>query len=439
VNLGDRKPVDGNFDAIVVGGGPAGLSATYTLAGGGARVALIERGDWPGSKNMMGGLIFSQPTSEVVPGFWKQAPLERPVTRREMWLTTGDSVLKAAYESDDFGAEPYNSFTVFRSRFDKWLAGEARAKGAVIITETLVEDLLWENGRVVGVRTSRPEGDLEADAVIIAEGVNPFLTEKAGLSRGVKADSMALAVKEVLALPKEKIEDRFNLNEGTGAAYEVVGEITGGTPGTGFIYTNKDTVSIGVGIILKDLVTRAGAAYALLERFKAQPQVQRLIAGASPREYTAHLIPEGGYQGMPRLYGNGVLVAGDAASMVNAVNTEGANLALLSGRMAAQTVLRAMDCGSFESLTLSHYGDLLNNSLVIKDLKQYQKVTPFLSSHPHFFSLYPELASAVLKEFLTVDSLSKADKLHLITRLVRSQQPTKKLLKDLYDTWKALS
>ncbi len=439
MTLGDRKPAGGRFDAIVVGGGPAGLSAAYTLADGGVRVALIERGDWPGSKNMMGGLIFSHPTAQVVPEFWKEAPLESPITRRELWLTTGNSVARASYESTDFGAEPYNSFSVFRSRFDKWLAGAARAKGAVIIAETLVEDLLRDKGRVIGVRTGRPEGDLEANVVIIAEGVNPFLTEKAGLSRGVKAESMALGVKEVLALPKEKIEDRFNLERDKGAAYEVIGEITDGIPGTGFIYTNKDTVSIGVGAILKDLTDRAGEAYALLERFKKQPQVRRLIDGASSREYAAHLIPEGGFRGMPQLYGDGVLVAGDAASMVNAVFTEGSNLALLSGRMAAQTVMHATDLGDFSRETLSHYGKLLDKSLVMKDLKQFKNMTPFLSSHLHFFTLYPEVASAAFREFLTVDSLSKADKLHLILKLVRSQRPTRKLMKDLYDSWKAIS
>ncbi len=438
MTLGDRKPLCERFDAIVVGGGPAGLAAACTLADAGACVVVIERGDWPGSKNMMGGLIFSHPTSQVVPEFWKEAPLERHVTRREIWLTTGDSALKAAYESTDFGAEPYNSFSVFRSRFDRWLGEQARARGATIITETLVEDLLWENGRVAGVRTGRPEGDLEADVVIIAEGVNPFLTQKAGLSRGVRAASMVLAVKEVLALPREKIEDRFNLEEGNGAACEIVGEITAGIPGTGFIYTNRDTISIGVGVILKDMVDRAGEAYTLLERFKAQPQVKRLIAGASPREYTAHLIPEGGYREMPRLYGDGVLVAGDAAGMVNALHTEGANLALLSGKMAAETVLHAKDHGTFDRGTLSYYARLHEKSLVMKDLIQYQDVTPFLSSHPHFFNFYPEIASAAIKEFLTVDSLSKADKRRMIMKLVKSQRPTRKLLKDLYDAWRAL-
>ncbi|MHB9111082.1 MAG: FAD-dependent oxidoreductase [Thermoleophilia bacterium] len=437
--LANMPTTSNRFDAIIVGGGPAGLSAACTLADGGARVAVIERGDWPGSKNMMGGLIFSQPTAQIAPEFWKKAPLERHITRREMWLTTGESVLRAAYESTDLGAEPYNSFSVFRSRFDKWLAGEARAKGAIIITETLVEDLLMEGDRVVGVRTGRPEGELEADVVILCEGVNPFLAEKAGLSKGVKPESVALAVKEVLALPREKLEDRFNLEEGNGAAYEVIGEITGGIPGTGFIYTNRDTVSIGVGVILKDMVNHTQEAYALLERFKAQPQVQRLIHGASPREYAAHLIPEGGYRGMPKLHGNGVLVAGDAAGMVNAVFTEGANLAVLSGRMAAETVLRARECGSFEAITLSHYRDQLEKSIIMKDLKTFQHVTPFLSSHPHFFTMYPELASAAVKELLTIDSLSKANKMHLIIKLVRSQRPARKLMKDLYDAWRSFS
>ena len=438
-NRSRGNPSTGKIDAIVVGGGPAGLSAAYTLADGGASVVVIERGDWPGSKNMMGGLIFSRPTSRVVPDFWKEAPLERHINRREIWLATGDSVLKAAYESTDFGAEPYNSFSVFRSRFDKWLAAQASAKGAVIITETLVEDLLWDGGRVTGVHTGRPEGDLEAGVVILAEGVNPFLAEKAGLSQGVKPEAVAVAVKEVLALPREKIEDRFNLDTDSGAAFEVVGEITGGFTGTGFIYTNRDTVSIGVGVILKDMVDRAGSVYSLLERFKGQPQVRRLIDGAGRREYSAHLIPEGGYRGMPKLYGDGVLVAGDAAGMVNAVFSEGANLALLSGMMAAETVLRARQYGDYSREALSYYGELIGRSIIMKDLKTFEGMAPLLSSHRHFFSLYPELASAAVKEMLTVDSLSKADKMHLITKLIRSQRPTRKFLKDIYDGWRAIS
>lgn len=426
------------FEAIVVGGGPAGLSATYKLAEAGLKVACIERGDWAGSKNMMGGLVFSHPTSQIVPDFWKEAPLERFITRREFWLCTDDSTMKASYETEDFGVAPHNAFSVFRSRFDKWLAAQARAQGAYIITETLVDDLLRENGRVFGVRTGRPDGDLESDVVIIGEGVNNFLTEKTGLGPGMKPEFLALGVKEVLALPKDKIEDRFSLEEGEGAAIEAAGEITAGIPGTGFIYTNRDTISIGIGVMVKDMVDSVGEAYALLERFKRQPQVRRLLAGAKPREYSAHLIPEGGIHNMPRLCGDGVLVVGDAAGMVNAVHTEGANLAMLSGKMAAEAVIRCRDAGDYSADALSYYCRLLDRSLIMKDLKEYRDVAPFLSTHGHMFGLYPEVLSAAVKELLTVDSLSKSDKHRLILRMVRQHIPARRVLKDIYDIWRTI-
>ncbi len=445
MNAGQHKPgangtVPSRFDAIVVGGGPAGLAATFTLASAGATVACLERGTWSGSKNMMGGVIYSHPTANVFPGFWREAPLERLVTRRDMWFATTDSAIKASFESADFGQEPFNSFTVYRSRFDKWLAAQAAAAGAWMVTETLVEDLLQENGRVVGIRSGRPQGDLEADVVIIAEGVNPFLTEKAGLaSCPPQAPNVALAVKEVLALPKEKIEDRFDLEPGAGAAIEIIGEITGGLPGTGFIYTNQDTISIGVGVLLDSLVDNVTEAYSILDKFKQQPQLRRLIQGASPREYSAHLIPEGGYRCMPQLYGDGVLVAGDAAGMVNPINSEGANLALLSGQMAAETVLACRRHGSFDRDALSLYRQQLEKSLIIKDLKKYENATPFLASHPQLFGLYPELMATIAREFLTVDNLSKADKEKLLLRLFRSQVPARRLLKDLFDAWRSLT
>ncbi|MBE0428668.1 MAG: FAD-binding protein [Thermoleophilia bacterium] len=427
------------FEAIVVGGGPSGLAAAYTMADAGMRVAVIERGDWSGSKNMMGGMIFTYPTATVIPDFWKEAPLERHITRRDFWICTKDATIRGSYETEDFGVEPCNAYSVFRSRFDKWLAGQAKAKGAYLITETLVEDLIQENGRVTGVRTGRPDGDLRADVVILAEGVNTFLTEKAGLGPGMKSEYLALGVKEILSLPKEKIEDRFNLEGDQGVAIEAAGETTAGLPGTGFIYTNRSTISIGVGVMLKDMVDRVTEPYFLLERFKEQPQVRRLISGTSPLEYSAHLIPEGGLHNMPRLCANGALVVGDAAGMVNAVHTEGANLALLSGKMAADTVIRCRGLGDYSARALSHYCDLLDQSLIMRDLKKYQDVAPFLARHPQLFRLYPEVMSTALKELLTVDMLSKSDKHRLIAKLVHSEIPVRRLARDIYDIWRTLA
>ncbi|MDP2222604.1 MAG: hypothetical protein Q8K34_20795, partial [Hydrogenophaga sp.] len=136
-------------------------------------------------------------------------------------------------------------------------------------------------------------------------------------------------------------------------------------------YTNRDTVSIGVGVILKDMVDRAGEAYALLERFKAQPQVRRLIQGASPREYAAHLIPEGGYRGMPKLYGNGVLVVGDAAGMVNAAFTEGANLAVIETKSAGELLFRERQEGLWLASPIQIYLDLLRGEGRSKEMAEH--------------------------------------------------------------------
>ncbi|MCJ7752065.1 MAG: FAD-dependent oxidoreductase, partial [Armatimonadetes bacterium] len=193
------------FEVIVVGAGPAGLSAAHVLAKAGVNVAVIERGDFPGSKNVMGGVIYSQPTAEIFPEFWKEAPLERHLIETQAWVLTEKAAFKAAHRHQAFDQEPYNAFSVFRARFDKWMARKVRQAGALIIPETVVESAIMEEGKVVGVRTGRPEGDLYADVVIAADGVNSLLAQNVGLRKEVPPDQVALAVKEVIALPRETI------------------------------------------------------------------------------------------------------------------------------------------------------------------------------------------------------------------------------------------
>lgn len=439
---------DHKFDAVVVGAGPAGTSAALTMARAGLKVALIERGNYPGAKNVMGGVLYRHAAEKLVPEFWKEAPLERHIIEQQYWVLSSDSNVTIGHRSEKFARQPFNRFTVLRAKFDAWFAKQADAAGAYIIPKTVVNDLITRNGQVVGVSTDRPEGDLYADVVILCDGVNSLLAKKVGLRhekdemisgppRQLDTCNFALAVKEIIAMPRGKIEDRFNLEGDEGATIDIYGEVARGMEGTGFIYTNKESLSVGIGVILADLVRTRIRPYELLEEMKNHPVIKRVIAGGEPREYLAHMIPEGGYRAMPRVYGDGVLVAGDAAMMVNGFHREGSNLAMTSGRLAAETVIDAKEAGDYSAKTLSRYRELLEDSFVLKDLKKYRNLPGYIAAHPEIFSLYPEMINQVADEFLTIDGVPKKEKQRLVWRIIRSHRSPWRILKDIYKSWRA--
>ncbi|MFH0887426.1 MAG: FAD-dependent oxidoreductase, partial [bacterium] len=277
-------------------------------------------------------------------------------------------------------------------------------------TETLVEDLIKKDGKIVGVRTGRADGDLYADCIIAADGVNSQISQKAGLRPEIKPDQVATAVKEIIALPKETIRNRFNLPKHMGATIEFIGKTSKGMVGVGFIYTNKESLSVGIGCLAEDFVKYGVKPYELLDEIKKHPLIAPLIEGGETKEYLAHLIPEGGYNAIPPLYTDGMLVVGDAAMLVNGLHREGSNLAIESGRLAAQTVIEAKAKNDFSKASLSSYKKKMYNSFIIKDLKKYSNATTLLEKNRQFINLYPDLVSDSAKEFLTVDGVSKRDK-----------------------------
>ena len=426
------------FDAIVVGAGMSGLAATYKMASAGLSVALIERGDYPGAKNVMGGVLYRSMMEELISEFWKEAPLQRPVVEQRFWLMDENSVVTTGYKSQEWAQEPFNCFTVFRGQFDKWFAQKCTDAGAVIVNETVVESCLKEKGRVVGVRTSRPEGDLYADVVILADGVNSLLARQLEFHREWQPGQVALAVMEELELPAEIIEERFNLDKGMGATIEIFGDGSLGLVGTGFIYTNKKHISIGVGTLLSQIIEVKARPYEMLEYLKKHPMVSPLIRNARPVEYYAHLIPEGGYRAIPKLVGDGVVVAGDAAQLVNGIHREGCNLAMTSGRLAAEAVIKAHQAGDFSAGQLSFYEESLKDSFVVEDLKKYKDTTHLLEKNPQYMNQYIPFANRAMHEMFTVDGVSKKNKQKKIMKRLFTDKSIFSVGRDVFRLIKAV-
>jgi len=432
--VGDEE----KFDAIVVGAGPAGTAAAYTMAKAGLQVVLLERGPKPGSKNVMGGILYSHYLEEIVGDVWKEAPLERPIVEERRWMMTPKAYIGIDYKNLRNRERPH-SFSVLRARFDPWFADQAEKVGAVVVPETVVERLIVKNNRVVGVGTGRGD-DLYADVVVVCEGIGlgVGLLEKTvvngkPLRRKLHANEVAMAVKEIMQLDSGLIEERFNCEAGEGCTIECFGDSTMGMSGFMFIYTNKDTLSVGGGALLSEFNATLRSPNDLMEHFKNHPSVKPLLRGAETVEYLAHLIPEGGYRGIPKVYGPGYLVCGDAAMLSNPVHREGSNLAMVSGRLAGETVIHARETEDFSERRLQEYKGKLDHSWIMADMRKYDKAVPLLEHNPQLLTKYPEIADRVLDEFFRVDGTSKWEKQSKILKMVRKEGG----LKMIWDTVKA--
>ncbi|WP_085507879.1 FAD-dependent oxidoreductase [Thalassobacillus devorans] len=426
------------FDVIVVGAGPAGTSCAYLCAKNGLKVLQIERGEYPGAKNVMGGVLYKQQLEEIIPEFWKEAPIERPVVEQRMWLLDEESAITLGYKGQAWANEEnYNNFTILRAKFDQWFAKKAQEQGVTLINETVVDACLVKNGKVVGVRTDRPDGDVYADVVVLADGVNSLLAKQLGFHEEIEPAQVALTVMEVLNLSAETINERFNLEDGQGCTIEMFGDATKGHLGTAFLYTNKESLNIGVGTTLSSLVNSKMKPYDLLEYVKHHPMVKPLIKGAEEAEYLAHLIPEGGYHAIPKLVGDGVIVAGDAAQLVNGIHREGSNMAMKSGSFAAEAILLAKQTGKYTEEVLDIYREKVYESFIGKDLEKYKDATETLENHPQYLKEYIPMLNRAARIFFTVDGISKQEKQKGIFNMFMERGKIR-TVQDMYRAWKVM-
>ncbi len=428
-----------HFDAIVVGAGPAGNSAALTLARGGLNVLQIERGEYPGAKNVQGAVLYANAVEKLIPDFRDSAPLERHIIEQRIWMLDDHAYVGSHFRSDSFNEERPNRYTIIRAQFDKWFNKKVKEAGATVICETTVTGLLRDKkGRVIGVTTDRAEGEVTADVVVLADGVNAVLGTRAGLRPELRPKDVALGVKETLFLNRETIDARFNLKGNEGVVIEAAGTITAGMTGTGFLYTNGDSLSVGIGCLISDFAESQVRPYFLLERFKRHPAIAPLIDGAEIKEYAAHMLPEGGYEAVPPLYGDGWVVAGDAAQFLNAMHREGSNLAMTSGRIAGETIVAAKKAGKkMNAKTLKAYRTALESSFVLKDLKKYRRLPKVLETNKHFFTEYPHLLTHAAETWLRVDGVPKREKERQIVHAFRDRRRLTGLVSDMFKMGRA--
>jgi electron transfer flavoprotein-quinone oxidoreductase len=234
-------------------------------------------------------------------------------------------------------------------------------------------------------------------------------------------------------MTEEEIDERFGLVGREGATQEFLG-CTEGVRGGGFIYTQTDTVSVGLVFHLDSLKQRGIPPYELLERFVNSGPVAPLLRGSRMVEYSAHLLPEAGMSMVPRLSTGGLLVAGDAAGFcyTNGLTQEGMNLAMTSGVIAARVASEALAVGDLSAGRLSRYRDELEQSFVLRDLSTAGRAIDFMH-HDRLFTVYPQLIGALMEDLYRSDGNPKVKMGRLVQRAAKGRVPLRRLIADLLE------
>ncbi len=415
------------FDAIVIGAGPAGTACAYKLAQKGKSVLLIDRSSNAGGKNLMGGRLYTYALDIVDPELRMEAKFERKVAREQIMVLGKDTGITIDFENfavkDQALAE--QSYTILRAGFDEWFAGKAEEIGVMLATGIKVDDLLIKDDKVIGVIAG--DDKMYANTIVAADGINSFMAQKAGLRDDLKPTMVGVGVKEVISLPAKIIQERFQVGENEGAARMVIGG-TDGLTGGGFLYTNKESISLGMVFSPEKLNQSKRSIQEIYQDFKMNPAIQKLIGDGESLEYGAHLVPEGGWlHSVPKkLYRNGFLIVGDAAGFCINTGTilRGMDLALLSGVAAANAILSEKEIGLV-------YMEELQRLNLIQTMKLY-KGWPNIIGLERMATVYPQLINEITKFMFTVDGKVPQKMPKAMMHITRKYVTLKNLVQDAW-------
>ncbi|HEV2231610.1 MAG TPA: FAD-dependent oxidoreductase [Thermoplasmata archaeon] len=392
-----------DFDAIVVGAGMAGGAAAIRLAQGKANVLLVERGVEPGQKNLSGGILWGHELDAILPRWWESMPVERHIVRKRFGMLTKERAVSFDLADDEWRRPPYVAHSVLRARTDAWLAKEAEKAGATVVSGVPVERLLWDGPKVRGIVQDGEK--VTAPVTVLCDGANSRLSLGTPIRPNARLSGEAteLGIKEVFRLPRGTIESRFALSGDEGHAEEwVPGFFPAGVIGGGFLYTNRDTLSVGLIVNIASLFGKGVKAQELLERFRQHRAIADRLAGGELVEYGAKLISSGWASRPAAFHGDGWMIAGDAAGFVfsNGIVIQGMNYAIRSGLAAADTVVSARSAGGTTPARLAEYDRRLEVGGILPDFREFEGMDR-VKGNERFYGAYPEFASSLLSAMMT--------------------------------------
>jgi electron-transferring-flavoprotein dehydrogenase len=370
------------IDVLFVGAGPASLAGAYHLARLAREhnleisIAVLEKAKDISAHALSGAVVDPRALRELFPDDWKDAPFEGPVEHEKLLFLTAKRASSLPIPPP---LENEGNYVASLGKLLRWMAPKVEAAGVDVFFEFPAARALVEDGRVVGVRTGdrgvsregekkanyEPGVDVRAQVVVLGEGPRGTLVKQldAGfdLWRGKNPQLYAIGLKEIWDVPSGRIEP--------GEVIHTLGWPLGfDTFGGGFLYgMQNDQVIVGL-VVGLDYENPLLDPHAEFQRLKTHPEIAPLLDGGKMAFYGAKALPEGGWWSMPRLSGDGFLIVGDAAGMLNSQRLKGIHLGMKSGMLAAETIVEALAAGGITPERLAAYEAKVESSWIKDEL-----------------------------------------------------------------------
>ncbi len=428
-----RPMSDGKYEVVIVGAGPAGITAAIALAKAEIPVLVLEAGAFPGAENWSGAVYFTENLAQpdvLGEDAIRQAAWERPVTQRGIHIYNGHGRLGLTYRNPQTFRHCY---TVLRPTFDHYLAALARSFGATTLTETTATGLVRDAaGKITGVQTTR--GPVFADVVFLAEGDASHLVTKEGYERATEpgAPHFLQGIKEVIEMDPAEIERRFGLSPGEGAAYEIIlrnptlRNRTARLNIGGFLYTNHSSLSLGLVLPLDNLAREFhGDHNRLMEWFKGLPEIRRWIGDGRSAAYGTKIIRGGGCRELPQLTDDGLALGGACTGIgIDFPFPNFTGPATAMGRLFARAVqqIRATDRNYSRQRLVELYEQPLHATHYFQNVEHLAQWPRYIEHTRVFFGRFVDLKCGSLN-ILTHPDLHAGQKLWQLAKHLRENLP----------------